>query len=319
MLLTLPYCYRSKSRGAACIVLIFALLLIPGFRPALQAATPENSAPPIWAPLINRMVEDGLPRPTLEKIFSEDDVHFDPQVMATKMSSLLKIKTSPPAKRKPSAAKVISKYIQPSQLAKAHKFLEDYRPLLEKIEKKDKIPPEILVAILLVETRLGTYLGRDNAFNILASMALCEDFRHVQPYLPMNTISPRLQKWLVRRTKQKADWAYEELLAFVEYALGTEADPLTIPSSPYGAIGMCQFMPSNALRFGEDGDGDGHVDLFSAPDALYSIANYLVYHGWKAGLSEKRQRKVIYHYNHSHSYTLTVVTVAGRLKAMENK
>jgi membrane-bound lytic murein transglycosylase B len=277
----------------------------------------DSASTSTWTPLIHRMAEDGLPQKKLETIFANPAVQFDPQVMARKMTALLKIKTAPPAKRKSSAAKVISKYVQPSQLAKAHRFLEDYRPLLKKIEAEDKVPPEILVAIMLVETKLGTYLGRYNAFNTLASMALCEDFRLVQGYLPMNTLPAKLKNWIVRRTKQKADWAYEELLAFVEYALAAGTDPLGIPSSPYGAIGMCQFMPSNALRFGEDGDGDGRVDLFSVPDALYSIANYLVYHGWKPELSEKRQRKVIYHYNHSHSYTLTVVSVAERLKVMD--
>ncbi len=298
------------------IFLAVALFLLPGrINANLDADSLE--IPSIWTPLVTRMVEDGLPRTNLEKIFSQKAVHFDPQVMAHKMNALLKIKTAPPATRTQSSASVISRYVQPNQLAKAQRFLEDYRPLLEKIEAEDKIPPEILVAILLVETRLGTYLGRDNAFNILASMALCEDFRNVQAWLPMNTLTPQLKQWLVRRTKQKADWAYEELMAFIEYALAANADPLSIQSSPYGAIGMCQFMPTNALRFGEDGDGDGRIDLFSAPDALYSIANYLVYHGWKPGLSRQSQRKVIYHYNHSHSYTLTVVTVAELLSAME--
>jgi membrane-bound lytic murein transglycosylase B len=44
---------------------------------------------------------------------------------------------------------------------------------------------------------------------------------------------------------------------------------------------MPQFMPGNILKYGVDFDGDGRVDLRdSAADAIGSVANFLVQHGW---------------------------------------
>ncbi len=51
-----------------------------------------------------------------------------------------------------------------------------------------------------------------------------------------------------------------------------------------GALGQVQFMPSNILKLGMDGDGDGHRDLRgSLADAFLSCGNYLKAHGWRTG------------------------------------
>jgi membrane-bound lytic murein transglycosylase B len=58
-------------------------------------------------------------------------------------------------------------------------------------------------------------------------------------------------------------------------------DPFSLLGSFAGAVGMPQFMPSNILKYGVDYDGDGIVDLRnSAADAIGSVANFLVAHGW---------------------------------------
>ena len=44
---------------------------------------------------------------------------------------------------------------------------------------------------------------------------------------------------------------------------------------------MSQFMPSNYRRLAVDGDGDGDIDLFEPVDAIHSIANYFIHHGWQ--------------------------------------
>ncbi|WP_236615085.1 lytic murein transglycosylase [Desulfovibrio sp. X2] len=299
-----------------CILaaLCAALCLLP--RPSVAAEEPS----PLWQPLIDRLAEDGLPRDYLDKLFSRPEITFQPRVMSRKMIALLRSKTAPatpPSKEAPSAPRVYERYLQPALLADALRFMDDNRATLDKVEQERGVSREVVVAIMLVETRLGSYLGNGNAFVSLASMALCDDFLLVQAYMPMNSLSPQLQQWLVRRTRQKADWAYEELVAFIEYAMASGQDPLNIRSSPYGAIGLCQFMPSNAVRFGVDGNNDGVVDLFDPADALPSIANYLAFHGWKPGLTEERQERVIYHYNHDETYARTIVELSKKLKEME--
>jgi membrane-bound lytic murein transglycosylase B len=58
-------------------------------------------------------------------------------------------------------------------------------------------------------------------------------------------------------------------------------DPLSLQGSFAGAVGMPQFMPGNILKYGVDFDHDGTLDLRnSAADAIGSVANFLVNHGW---------------------------------------
>ena len=49
-----------------------------------------------------------------------------------------------------------------------------------------------------------------------------------------------------------------------------------------GAIGIPQFMPGSYRRYAVDFDGDGAIDLRASPaDAIGSVANFLVQHGWR--------------------------------------
>jgi membrane-bound lytic murein transglycosylase B len=91
-------------------------------------------------------------------------------------------------------------------------------------------------------------------------------------------------------------------------------DPVNINGSYAGAMGICQFMPSNILTLAVDGDGNGSVDLFTHADAIASVANYLKKHGWKPGLNREQKFKAVYHYNHSKYYVNTVLDIAQLLK-----
>jgi membrane-bound lytic murein transglycosylase B len=68
------------------------------------------------------------------------------------------------------------------------------------------------------------------------------------------------------------------------YARESGIDPATLLGSFAGAIGWPQFMPGSIRRWAVDFDGDGRVDLRNSPvDAIGSVANFLVKHGWQAG------------------------------------
>ncbi|AGI68917.1 hypothetical protein OAN307_c34230 [Octadecabacter antarcticus 307] len=53
----------------------------------------------------------------------------------------------------------------------------------------------------------------------------------------------------------------------------------------HGEMGHTQFLPGNALRYGVDADGNGHVDLYSIRDSLASTANFLRQKGWQPSQS----------------------------------
>lgn len=220
---------------------------------------------------------------------------------------------APPARRP--GPTVYRSIITPERLAEATTFYKQNKPLLLKVRKLYGIPPEITVGLLTVETRVGTFLGDQNAFQTLASMARATTPALFSDYFRRESPQGAQLAWLQKRTRQKSDWAYAELKALLRYAQNKGADPRTLPCSIYGAIGISQFMPTNALKFGVDGDQDGVVNLFDVDDALFSMGNYLKKHGWKGDTTTVRQqRRALYNYNHSTIYVNTIMAVAEHLR-----
>lgn len=298
--------WRKYSTGARSLGAAFFVMLL--LSPVLACAANE------WSPLVRRLETDGFERARMESLFARSEVRFDPQVMARKMNALLDVKLSQ-GKPKAEAPEIYLSYLNPILILQASSFLESQSGPLREVRKRYGVPEEILVALLLVETKLGRNVGSRGALTTLASMALAGDFSLVAPLIERRDISSKMALWLRWRTAQKAAWAYKELKALLVYADSAGLDPASIPGSVYGAIGICQFMPTNAVRYGEDLDGDGRVDLFSVADALLSTARFLNANGWKANLTRERQLAVLYRYNHSHTYTRTIMAVADLLRS----
>ena len=290
------------------VILLFPLLLGP------QPAAGD------WSPLIDRLVADGFDELGTRYLFSRPEVQFEPRAMSSKLEALIKNQSRKPATTPSFQTKAVYKGpLKEKMIAQARSYLQENKDLLEKISIQYCIPKEIIVSILLVETRLGEFLGGRGAFNSLASMALCTDLEVIRPHLPKKLVNSKNEEYARTICRQKADWAYSELQALILYAAYSGFDLLTLPGSIYGAIGLCQFMPTNALTYGVDADNDGRIDLFVKADALYSIANYLREHGWGCTMDKAGQHKAIYAYNHSVVYTNTILAVAEKLKDKPRK
>jgi len=287
----------------------FRTLLFGLFLPALALSPCSVFAD--WSPLIDRLVTDGFDETTVRTLFSRVEVTFEPSAMSNKLKELIE-----KAERLPSDNRrvVYGSFLKENVIAQAHSYLQENTELLENVNNKYCVPKEIIVSILLVETLLGDSVGGKRAFNTLASMALSTDLETIRPYLPQKLIHPGNEDFARTICRRKADWAYAELKALILYAYRNGFDPLTLLSSTYGAIGLCQFLPSNILAYGVDGDNDGRIDLFTKADAFYSIANYLREHGWKCAMDNGSQREVILRYNKSSVYANTVLAVAQKLK-----
>jgi membrane-bound lytic murein transglycosylase B len=273
-----------------------------------------------WSPLIDRLVADGFDEQGIRYLFSRPEVSFEPGGMSSKLEALIKNQSRKPREAFPYQSKGVYKgALKRKMISQARSYLQENKGLLERISRQYCVPKEIIVSILLVESRLGEFLGGKTAFNSLASMALCADLETIHPYLPPKLITAENEEFARAVCLQKAEWAYRELKALILYAHYAGFDPLSLPGSIYGAIGLCQFMPTNALTYGVDADNDGRVDLFVKADALHSIANYLKEHGWSCRMDRASQRKVVYAYNHSNVYANTVLAVAEKLKAKSKK
>lgn len=149
-------------------------------------------------------------------------------------------------------------FLTPETIRTGREKLQEYKELLDRIEKKFGVEREIIVAVWGIETRYGTHQGD---FNILRTL---------------NT--------LFAAYPRRADFFRKELIHFLILCREHGVDPKTAAGSYAGAFGQAQFMPSSFRRFAVSFDGNDHCDLWnSVPDALASIANYLKLHGWVQG------------------------------------
>jgi membrane-bound lytic murein transglycosylase B len=269
-----------------------------------------------WSPLVSRLVANGFEESAIRTLFSRPEVRFEPGVMISKIAELTRrtpVKSSGIPSYNP---KVVYKgFFGKKTITRSRSYLQENTGLLDEISSKYCVPKEIIVSILLVETRLGDFLGGRYAFNSLASMALCTDLQFIRPLLNKKLVNSRNEELVRMICMEKSDWAYGELAALLVYANWSGFDPLSVPGSVYGAIGICQFLPSNVLCYGVDADNDGRIDLFTKVDALHSTANYLRGHGWKCAMDKNRQLQVIMEYNKSVVYANTVLAVAEKLKS----
>jgi len=253
--------------------------------------------------LEKRLVADGFDSARIRAIFASPAVSFEEGgVSAYFMHNESKLN--------------YTQFTRAWNIDSARKYMEEHQEALAFAEKTFAVDKEVITAIILVETKLGTYVGNKSVINTLATLSAMTDEKPRQAIwdnLPDDDRRMSRQKFEIK-ADQKATWAYRELKAFLTYTEREGMDPTTIKGSYAGAMGISQFMPSNIAPYGKDGNADGQVDLFVHADAISSVASYLKHYGWKPGLSRDQAFKVVYHYNHSKYYVNTILDIADKLK-----
>ena len=265
---------------------------------------------PAWEPLAVRLANDGLSGPDVRRLLATLGDKPTQAPMGRKIRELYLRKFFP----KPSS-KMKERYykgvVTAANAKTCNDFLLKHNDAFIQAKRRYDVPPHIAVALLFVETRLGTVLGDvpENAFFTLASMSVCSTPESISSWLKRLPKYEQHLSWLTETMNKRADWAYREVRSLIEYMLHDKVSPDNLPGSIYGAVGLCQFMPSNIRIYGDDGDGDGRIDLFTVPDAVSSLAKYLHSHGWEAGISRAKQHKVLMAYNHSRIYANTILAL----------
>lgn len=128
--------------------------------------------------------------------------------------------------------------------------------LLAKIEQRYGVPAGPLLAIWGMETGFGNYLGKQHTLSAAATLAY--DCR-------------------------RSEFFTRELYAALQLIQRGDLSPNAV-GAMHAEIGQTQFLPSSVIKYGADGDGNGHIDMVnSRADALSSTANFLKAHGWQAG------------------------------------
>ncbi|BBO83067.1 hypothetical protein DSCO28_36330 [Desulfosarcina ovata subsp. sediminis] len=285
---------RFSSPGLAILV-----VLIAGLFAGVLAADETK----IFQTLKKRLVADGFESGRIDSIFASPDVAFEKGgVSAYFMHNESKLN--------------YKQFTRPWSIASAKKYMNAHHYALAAAQRKYGVDQEVITAIILVETKLGTYTGNKSVINTLSTlsaMAEASPRQIIWENLPDDERRMSREEF-EKKADQKAGWAYRELKAFLTYTEKEKMDPTVIKGSYAGAMGISQFMPSNIGPYGQDGDADGRVDLFVHADAISSIAAYLKNYGWKPGISKKEAFKVVYHYNHSKYYVNTILEIADKLK-----
>ncbi len=207
-------------------------------------------------------------------------------------------------------------FSKPKSIGAARAYMQAHQQALGAAEAQYGVDKEVITAIILVETRLGTYTGNRLVLNTLATLgAMTDEVPREMIWENLNNDKRRLSRdAFEKKADSKANWAYRELKAFLTYTAGENIDPSGIEGSFAGAMGICQFMPTNIPKYAKDGNGDGSVNLFDHDDAIFSVAAYLKNYGWKPGLSREQAYKAVYHYNHSKYYVNAVLDIVDKLK-----
>jgi membrane-bound lytic murein transglycosylase B len=155
------------------------------------------------------------------------------------------------------------RFIEPQRVAAGLAFWKQAESELARAQARWGVPPEMVVAIVGVETFYGRVMGSFRVIDSLATLSF--DFPPGR--------------------KDRSAFFRNELEEYLAWCAREQRSPQTTMGSYAGAIGLPQFMPSSIQRYAVDFDGDGRIDLIgNTADVVGSIAHYFAQSGWKTGL-----------------------------------
>ena len=157
----------------------------------------------------------------------------------------------------------LPKRVNQARIDMARKMYREHRTELAEVEKKYGVPARFIVSLWGLESAFGRITGNFSVPSALATMAYegrREAFFKSEFFLALDILA----EGHIELSQMKGSWA--------------------------GAMGHTQFMPSSFMKYAQDGDGDGHKDIWTnRSDAFASIANYLKTEGWQPGLTWGRR------------------------------
>ncbi len=154
--------------------------------------------------------------------------------------------------------------LDPITVGQGREFMKTNARALEQAEKRYGVAQQIIAALIGVETLYGKNMGNFRALDALATLG----FDYPDPSRP-----------------ERAEMFRNNLADLIELDLTGKVNARILKGSYAGAVGIPQFMPSSIKRFAVSAAGAQQIDLISnRADAIMSVANYLVEHGWQRGV-----------------------------------
>jgi membrane-bound lytic murein transglycosylase B len=153
-----------------------------------------------------------------------------------------------------------SRFIEPQRIREGLRWWQANERWLNEAEARWGVPPDMVVAIIGVETFYGRIMGSFKVIDALATLSF--DF-------PTGR-------------SDRSGFYRSELESFLGWCAAEQRDPLSVKGSYAGAMGLPQFMPSTLQKYAIDFDGDGHIDLdANGADVVGSVAHYFAQFGWQ--------------------------------------
>jgi membrane-bound lytic murein transglycosylase B len=221
-----------------CVIILLAGLSASQLQAATLPGIPE---------FINKMVEKyHFDRTQLTDLF--DQAQTKPKI--------IEAISRPPAHTPWTKYRAV--FVNPNRIRYGLIFWKKYRQALLRAERIYGVPPEIIVALIGVETIYGQQMGGYRTLDALTTLAF--DYPRRAPFF-----RDELENYLLLASEQQFNL-------------------LDMKGSYAGAMGIPQFMPSSYRKFAIDFNGNQKIDLLNEPvDAIGSVANYLEKYGWKRG------------------------------------
>lgn len=149
-------------------------------------------------------------------------------------------------------------FLGQSRIDAGVEFWKKNTEVLQRAESEYGVPPEIIVAIIGVETFYGTRMGKFSVLDALMTLGF--------DYPP------------------RSKFFRSELEHFLLLSREESINPQELKGSYAGAMGMGQFIPSSFRNYAVDFDADGQRDLWhNSVDGIGSVGNYFKLHGWQPG------------------------------------
>ena len=161
-----------------------------------------------------------------------------------------------PAERKKKWFEYRSIFLTESRIKKGVTFWQENAHILQQAEEQYGVPPEIIVAIIGVETFYGRITGKHPVFDSLVTLGF--------------------------GYPKRAEFFLRELEHYLLMCREEGFDPSKLFGSYAGAMGVGQFISSSYRRYAVDQNQDGKRDLWTnKEDIIGSVANYFKVHGWR--------------------------------------
>ncbi len=228
-----------------------AILLIVGIGPSATGNAATISVDPVAVQaakeaFIGDMVQShGFERDALTELMAGAEI---------KMRILEAIST--PAERTLKWHEYRKIFLSQERINAGVKFWGEHEQNIARISKDYGVAPEMIVAIIGVETFFGRITGKHRVLDALSTLAFA--------YPP------------------RAKFFRKELEQFLLLAREEGVEPSVALGSYAGAMGSPQFIPSSYRAYAVDESADGKRDLWSNwADVIGSVANYFSRHGWR--------------------------------------